>query len=166
MKRIAQFSPVSENQFISSMDDYMHPEKAREHYKNLKMPKRATSGSAGYDFFAPLPIYLAPGESVKVPTGMRVCIEEGWVLEIFPRSGLGFKYRAQLDNTVGIIDSDYYYTDNEGHIIIKITNDSKNGKHLSVELGQAFAQGIFHEYGITKDDNAEGLRTGGFGSTG
>ena len=79
-------------------------------------PKRATSGSAGYDFYAPCGISLKPGETVKVLTGIRARIDEGWVLTLYPRSGLGFRYRLQLNNTVGVIDSDYYGSDNEGHI--------------------------------------------------
>ena len=74
------------------------------------MPRRATSGSAGYDFFTPVEITLKPGETIKVPTGIRANMEEGWVLQIFPRSSLGFKFRLQLNNTVGIIDSDYWFT--------------------------------------------------------
>ncbi|MCD8380702.1 MAG: deoxyuridine 5'-triphosphate nucleotidohydrolase, partial [Lachnospiraceae bacterium] len=92
-------------------------------------------------------------------------MEEDWVLQIFPRSGLGFKYRLQLNNTVGIIDADYYASDNEGHIFIKITNDSREGKTLLVPAGGAFAQGIFLQYGITEDDDVEEIRNGGFGST-
>ena len=87
------------------------------------------------------------------------------MLHIYPRSGLGFRYRLQLDNTVGIIDSDYYDSDNEGHILIKVTNDSKSGKTLSLNPWDGFAQGIFLEYGITVDDDAQGVRNGGFGST-
>ena len=79
---------------------------------------------------------------------------------------MGFKYRLQLDNTVGIIDSDYSGSDNEGHIFIKITNDSNSGKILKLEKGDAFAQGVFTEYGITVDDDANDVRNGGFGSTG
>ena len=87
-------------------------------------------------------------------------------MSLYPRSGLGFKYRLQLNNTVGIIDSDYFYSDNEGHIMARITNDSKEGKTLSLEMGVGFMQGIFLEYGITQDDDSEGVRNGGFGSTG
>ena len=109
---------------------------------------------------------MKPGETVKVPTGIRCKIDEGWVLKCYPRSGLGFKYRLQLDNTVGIIDSDYYNSDNEGHIFIKVTNDSKRPwKNLNVLRGDGFAQGIFVEYGITVDDETAGVRNGGFGST-
>ena len=134
-------------------------------HSSIHLPKRATKGSAGYDFFAPEDIKLEPGQSIKVLTGIRVKMEEGWVLQIFPRSGLGFKYRCQLDNTVGIIDQDYYYSDNEGHIMIKITNDSKEDKTIYVKAGEAFAQGIFIPFGITLDDDVEDIRNGGFGST-
>ena len=85
------------------------------------------------------------------------------MLSIYPRSSLGFKYRLRLDNTVGIIDSDYFYAENEGHIFIKITNCGD--KELVVEKGKAFAQGVFTEYGITVNDNAVSKRTGGIGST-
>ena len=88
-----------------------------------------------------------------------------WVLHLYPRSGLGFKFRLQLNNTVGIIDSDYFNSDNEGHIFAKITNDSNEGKVLKLQAGEGFMQGIFLEYGITEDDDAGGVRNGGFGST-
>ncbi len=162
MKRIAKFEKVSKEQFKKDWD--MHGD-AEAVYEGIRLPQRATSGSAGYDFYAPLDFALAPGESIKIPTGVRVRIDEGWVLKIYPRSGLGFKYRLQLNNTVGIIDSDYYYSDNEGHMFIKVTNDSKEGKTVSLKKGEGFAQGIFLEYGITVDDDAQGIRNGGFGST-
>ena len=137
----------------------------QEIYQSLKLPRRATTGSAGYDFYSPVDFDLQPGESLKMPTGIRAQMEEGWVLKVYPRSGLGFKYRLQLNNTVGIIDSDYFYSDNEGHIFIKITNDSREGKTLHVDKGTGFAQGIFVEFGITVDDDAAALRNGGMGST-
>ena len=111
-------------------------------------------------------IFTRPaGETVKVLTGIRARIDEGWVLTLYPRSGLGFRYRLQLNNTVGVIDSDYYGSDNEGHIQAKITNDSREGKELKLEAGTGFMQGIFLEYGITEDDDADEIRNGGFGST-
>ena len=134
-------------------------------YERIRLPKRATSGSAGYDFFAPVRIELAPGETVKIPTGIRVWMEPEWVLKCYPRSGLGFKFRLQLNNTVGIIDSDYYDSDNEGHIFAKLTNDSNEGKTVEVRAGDGFMQGIFVEYGITLDDDVTEVRNGGFGST-
>lgn len=168
MKRIAEFQKVSEKQFSESWKDTFEnytDEQIKKIYDSIKLPKRATSGSAGYDFYTPLSFTLAPNETIKIPTGIRVKIEDGWMLGCYPRSGLGFKYRMQLNNTVGIIDSDYYYSDNEGHIMIKFTNASNTGLTISLNAGDAFAQGIFTEYGITFDDDVSAVRNGGFGST-
>lgn len=168
MKRIAEFQKVSLQQFSEDWKDTFgecNEEKIREIYDSIVLPARATSGSAGYDFRSPLSFSLAPNETIKIPTGIRVKIEDGWMLGCYPRSGLGFKYRMQLNNTVGIIDSDYYYSDNEGHIMIKFTNASNTGLTITLNQGDAFAQGIFTEYGITFDDNVSSVRNGGFGST-
>ena len=166
MKKIAKFEKVSYDNFLSSLkSDFPNIKDPQSVYDNIILPKRATVGSAGYDFFTPFEITLAPGETIKIPTGIRVWIENGWVLKLYPRSGLGFKFRLQLNNTVGIIDSDYYNSDNEGHIFCRITNDSNEGKTISLKSGEGFCQGIFVEYGITLDDDADGIRNGGFGST-
>ena len=166
MRRIAKFEKVSREQFVLGwMDAFNTGIGMYDAYDKVKLPKRATTGSAGYDFYALKDIELKPGESAKMATGVRVKIDEGWVMKVYPRSGLGFKYRLQLNNTVGIIDSDYYYSDNEGHIFIKITNDSREGKNIIIRQGDAFAQGVFVEYGITVDDDATEVRNGGFGST-
>lgn len=161
MKRIAMFEKVSLEQFRKA---YPNAD-AESVYGSIKLPKRATEGSAGYDFFAPFDIELKAGETAKIPTGIRVRMEDGWFLSLYPRSGLGFKFRLQLDNTVGIIDKDYYDSDNEGHIMVKLTNDSKEGKTVSIFEGTGFVQGVFTEFGITVDDDADGVRNGGFGST-
>jgi len=167
MEKVAKFERVSKERFLADWLDTFGGEEAQaaEVYEKLKLPKRATKGSAGYDFYSPLEFTLKPGETIKIPTGIRAFMREDYVLMLFPRSGLGFKYRLQLNNTVGIIDSDYYYSDNEGHIFIKLTNDSNEGKELSVPMGQGFAQGIFLQFGITEDDDVTELRNGGFGST-
>ncbi len=169
MKKVAQFFKVSEQNFTEAMKEEF-PEYTendiRDIYESLQLPRRATKGSAGYDFYAPFAFSLPAGSTIKIPTGIRVKIDDGWVLKLYPRSGLGFKYRLQMNNTVGIIDSDYYDSDNEGHIFAKITNDSNEGKTLEISAGAGFIQGIFVEYGITVDDEAEGVRNGGFGSTG
>jgi dUTP pyrophosphatase len=159
---------VSEKNYIEALrDDFKQysEEEAKAVYEDIKLPKRATKGSAGYDFFAPFDIKLNPGETIKIPTGIRAEMEEDWVLKLYPRSGLGFKYRLQMNNTVGIIDSDYFCSDNEGHIFVKLTNDTNEGKIVEIPKGTGFVQGIFLEYGITVDDDAEGIRNGGFGST-
>lgn len=168
MKRIARFYKVSEGRFLEDWRAAF-PETsendAKELYGKLCLPRRATAGSAGYDFFSPAEFVLGPGESVRIPTGIRAEMEPGWVLKCYPRSGLGFKYRLQMDNTVGIIDSDYFYSDNEGHIFAKLTNDTKEGKTVEIPAGTGFMQGIFVEFGITADDDATEARNGGFGST-
>lgn len=168
MKKIAKFHKVSKEQFVKDWQDTFSQTKIetiQTIYDAIRLPKRATSGSAGYDFFAPMDICLNPSETIKIPTGIRVEMEEGWVLKCYPRSGLGFKYRLQLNNTVGIIDSDYFYSDNEGHIFAKITNDSNEEKIVKIQAGEGFMQGIFVEYGITVDDEVTTVRNGGFGST-
>ena len=169
MKRVAKFEKVSWEQFLEDWRDTFRNEQEQARiqgiYDRIRLPRRATAGSAGYDFFLTLPIVLRPGESIKVPTGIRARMDVNWVLQIYPRSGLGFKYRLQMNNTVGIIDSDYFYSDNEGHIFIKILNDSREEKTLELAEGMAFAQGIFMEYGITEDDDVTESRNGGFGST-
>ncbi len=135
-------------------------------YNDIKIPQRATQGSAGYDIFSPCSFTLEVGETIKLPTGIRVKIENtNKFLMIVPRSSLGFKYRMQLDNTCGVVDRDYAYSDNEGLIYIKLTNDGKEGKVIEINKGDAIAQGIFIDYGLTKDDNVKTVRNGGFGST-
>ncbi len=168
VNRIAKFSKVSFDRFKKDWQDAFAKDDdstVKEIYDNIKLPVRATKGSAGYDFFIPSDVVLEPGKTVLIPTGIRAGIEDGWVLQIFPRSSLGFKFRIQLDNTVGIIDSDYFYADNEGHIKIKLTNDSKNFSTAEIESGKGFAQGIFLPFGITNDDDVSEERRGGFGST-
>ena len=168
MNKIAKFEKVSLNQFIKDFKDSFNNLKEQEIidiYNQIILPKRATKGSAGYDFYTPINISLKPNETIKIPTGIRVKIEDGWFLAIFPRSGLGFKYRLQLNNTVGIIDADYYNANNEGHIMIKMTNASNENKTVEVNALQGFAQGIFMPFGITIDDESNESRTGGFGST-
>lgn len=167
-RRIAQFYKVSFAQFQEGFVDSFgstEEQELQKIYDNIKLPKRATAGSAGYDFYAPVSITLEPGKTIKIPTGIRVEMESDWVLKCYPRSGLGFKYRLQLNNTVGIIDSDYFYSDNEGHIFAKLTNDTNEERTVEIAAGTGFMQGIFVEYEITMDDNATAVRNGGFGST-
>lgn len=168
MQRIARFHKVSEARFIADWKDTFctaSEEDARSVYERIRLPRRATAGSAGYDFFSPADFTLNPGEIIKIPTGIRVEMNQEWVLKCYPRSGLGFKYRLQLNNTVGIIDSDYFYSDNEGHIFVKLTNDTREGKVVTIPADTGFMQGIFVEYGITVDDDVTDVRNGGFGST-
>ena len=167
MQRVGEFEKVSFKQFKQAWEKiFVDTEtEIKNIYESINLPVRATNGSAGYDFFTPLELHLAPKQTMLIPTGVRVKIENGWFLGVFPKSGLGFKYRLQLDNTVGIIDSDYYNSDNEGHIFVKITNDSAENKTLELKVGSSICQGIFLPFGITYDDNASAVRNGGLGST-
>ena len=155
-----KFEIISEIQFKADFGNYQSAKR-----EELKLPSRATKYSAGYDFYAPFDIELVPGETIKIPTGIRAILESDKFLALFPRSGLGFKYRLQLDNTVGVIDADYSNSSNEGHIWAKITNDGREGKTLSIRKGEGFMQGVILPYGVTDDDCASGIRNGGFGST-
>lgn len=167
--RVAKFDKISFEQFKKDWlaeKTELGVEELEKLYNEISLPKRATAGSAGYDFYSTEDFTLAPGETIKILTGIRAEMLPEWALLIYPRSGLGFKYRLQLNNTVGVIDSDYFFAKNEGHIQIKITNDSNEGKSVEIKRGTAFAQGIFTPYGITVDDTTEAERTGGLGSTG
>lgn len=154
MNKIAKFEKVSQAIYGDDVT-----------YDKIQLPRRATTGSAGYDFYIPYDLELKPGQTAKIATGIRAKMADGWVLCLFPRSGLGFKYRLQLDNSVGIIDADYYGSDNEGHIYAKITNDSREGKTLTLKQGESFMQGIFLPFGLCEDDEVTAVRNGGFGST-
>ena len=133
MKNITHFEKVSFEQFQKDiLKNTNIKNKIEEMYDNIQLPKRATIGSAGYDFFLPFDIVLKPQESIIIPTGIRCQMNDEYVLQIYPRSSLGFKFRLQLDNVVGIIDSDYYYACNEGHIMIKISNLSFENKQVEL----------------------------------
>jgi dUTP pyrophosphatase len=177
---VAKFEKVSFEQFkaplresFGDMISHYSDESIRALYDALPLPRRATRGSAGYDFFVPLTFTLPAGATIKVPTGIRCRMKKRWVMMAFPRSGLGFKYRLRLNNTVGIVDQDYYYSDNEGHIFFKISNETNEGKFIAFKayendpemMPDAFAQAIFVKFGITEDDDATAIRNGGEGST-
>lgn len=169
MKKIAKFEKVSDKQFIKDWIDTFgqtDKEELARIYNRIKLPRRSTSSSAGYDFFSPLHIILEPGKTIKIPTGIRVLIDDNWVLKCYPRSGQGFKYGLRICNTTGIIDADYFQSSNEGHIFCMLINDSSIGQTVDIQEGIGFMQGIFVEYGITVDDDVCEKRNGGFGSTG
>lgn len=171
MNKIAKFEKVSEAQFYADwckqfeIQQDAAKDEIKKIYDTIKIPVRATKGSAGYDFFSPAELVVAPGKTVVIPTGIRVRMEQGWVLTCYPRSGLGFKFGLQLNNTVGIIDSDYYDSDNEGHIFAKLVNRSVENKTVVIHAGDGFMQGVFLPFGVTVDDETENVRNGGFGST-
>lgn len=155
--QVRGFEFISEEQWESDCPD--------QPYSSIIKPKRSTSKSAGYDFYSPISFELQPGEHIKIPTGIKAYMMDDEVLNIYPRSGWGFKYFLRLANTCGVIDSDYFdNSDNEGHIWVKIRNEGNNP--ISVREGTAFCQGIFQKYLLVDGDDFEGNeRTGGIGST-
>ena len=165
-----KFEKISERQFFIDFAKYLDDESldvrdGRAIYNMIKLPKRATTGSGGYDFFAPYNITIPPKGTVKIPTGIRVILDEDKFLAIYPRSGLGFKYKMQMWNTIPVIDADYSGSDNEGHIWVKFYNDSPDGKTITIRQGEAMCQGIIQQFFTIVDDETDGVRNGGFGST-
>ena len=111
MKRIARFEKVSFRQFSDGWDDTFQAiekgenkdqskETLKEIYDRIKLPRRATAGSAGYDFFAPVDIILNPGETIKIPTGIRVWMEPEWVLKCYPLSSILLAYVSPGDSYI------------------------------------------------------------------
>lgn len=160
-----KFEKISKEQFNK---DFNYPDSSvygQSVYNHISLPKRATTGSAGYDFFAPFDIEILPRQTALVPTGIRVILDDDKFLAIYPRSGLGFKYKMQLWNTIPVIDADYSGSDNEGHIWVKFYNDSPDGKTIKIKAGEAMCQGVIQQFFKTEDDNTNGVRNGGFGSS-
>ena len=168
------FSIVSQNEWSRALESEIskgskiitEEDISYDTYYNIRLPKRATVGSAGYDFINPFnhTIEIPPRGNVVIPTGIRCKMPVNVVLSIYPRSGLGFKHGIHLANTVGIIDSDYFgNVDNEGHIMCKLVNPTDN--KVVIERGVAFAQGVFTNYLTIVNDSVDAKRVGGIGST-
>lgn len=169
MQGVAEFHKVSFDRFLQDSketgfaDSQTNDEIVKLIWQNIKLPTRATGGSAGYDFYLPYPFFLKGKRTVTIPTGISVDLQPGWFVELFPRSSLGFKYGFRFLNTVPIIDSDYYYAENEGHIVVKITTD----ENMCLRDGDRFMQGIIVQHGVARTDRVlNQTRTGGIGSTG
>lgn len=161
-----KFEKVSREQFCTDFGDKFPNiplDIAEEIYENIELPVRGTIRSAGYDFCIPFKAVLQPGEELLFPTGIRCQMDENVVLLCVVRSSTGIKKGLHLCNQVGVIDSDYYNADNEGHIMIKLRNTSYKVAELSA--GERVVQGIFVNYLTTEDDFTTTERTGGIGST-
>jgi dUTP pyrophosphatase len=169
MLGVAEFHKVSFNQFLQDskkagfVSDETDPEIVKVIWESIKLPARATGGSAGYDFYLPYPFSIKPKMAITIPTGIRIDMQPGWFLGLVPRSGLGFKFGMRLINTFGVTDADYFWAENEGHIMARISVEN----NMCLQEGDRFMQGILIPHGITRSDSTLGLnRTGGFGSTG
>ena len=158
---IAEFQKVSIKQFNNDLSNLGY--KLDNQYSFVCLPTRATVGSAGYDFVTPVDVIIKPNEMVKIPSGIRCKIDNSYVLSLYPRSSLGIKKNITLANTVGIIDSDYYNAENEGHIIIALVNNGKSDVEL--KAGERIVQGIFTKYYLALEEEVTGVRTGGIGSS-
>lgn len=160
-----KFEKVSFNQFLRDFPIQLSSDEEliRKYYDKLNLPRRATPGSAGYDFFMPYDQIFTGDMEVLFPTGIRAIIPDNTFLMCVPRSGLGFKYGMRLVNTTGIIDASYAGAENEGHIMAKVSSE----RYFRLNRGDRFMQGIIVPYLITDDDDPiQSARTGGFGSTG
>ena len=157
---IARFTHVSEGQYAEAMKGF----NGHMPLEEIPLPRRATTGSAGYDIVSPVEVTIGPSEAALIPTGIRAEMETGWVLMLFPRSSLGFKHGLRLSNTVGVIDSDYAFAKNEGHIMVKLRNPGTAS--VTIGQGERFCQGVFLPYGTAEEEQEFAERRGGFGSTG
>ena len=135
--------------------------------KGVIIPQRKTAKSAGYDIVALIDedVYLSPGQSVNLATGLKACMEDDEVMLLFIRSSLGIKKGITLTNSRAVIDSDYYSNpDNDGHFILNVINTSNEVQCIPAR--SRVAQAVFVKYLTVDDDNATGERVGGIGSTG
>lgn len=127
--------------------------------KNATKPERATEHSAGYDISASETVTIQPGEIKMVSTGLAVQMEQDDVMLLIDRSSNPRKRGIVLSNSLGVIDHDYFPNEFMG-MFTNITD-----KPVTIAKGQRIMQGVFVKYLTTDDDNANGERTGGFGST-
>lgn len=154
-----KFEKISFSQWQKDIND------DRKLYDSFELPTRQTKYSAGYDFRSPIAFILKPGEVKKVPTGVKIMMNEDEMLMLTVRSSMGFKYNVRLTNQVGIFEGDYYNNpSNEGHAWISLQNHGD--KDFVVNVGDRIGQGIFQKF-LTVDDEVEinNTRMGGLGST-
>ena len=142
-----KFEKISFEQFKKDVCD------DKKLYETYSLPKRETKCAAGYDFYALYDYILKPGQIMKIPTGIKVCMEDDDVLFLIDRSSMGFKYNVRMCNQVGVIDADYYNnSDNEGHMWIRIQNEGD--KDYVVKKGDGMIQGVFVKY-LKADDEKQ-----------
>lgn len=154
-----KFEKISFKQFKKDIID------SKETYNSYNLPVRHTNCSAGYDFESILSFELQPGEIKKIPTGIKVQMNQDEMLMIVVRSSTGFKYNVRMCNQVGIIESDYYNnSSNEGHMWIALQNEGT--EVFKVEAGDRVVQGIFVKFlTVDEEEKIDNERNGGLGST-
>lgn len=172
-RKVAKFRKVSFEQFRHDMIDcgFNLPDAVmKEAYDAIKLPVRATAGSAGYDFFSPIPFALSNmtvnPRGTTFPTGIQCELHPDFCLIMLPKSGLGIKQYSRLGNCLGLIDRDYIFSDNEGDIFVNIRSDIPGNPPVEIRAGQAICQGVILPFGTTDDDETTEARNGGLGSTG
>ncbi len=136
--------------------------------KNINLPERKTKTSAGYDIEVAedtiVPKFELGQKPTLLSTGIKAYMQDDEVLYLYNRSSNFKKKGLMLANNVGVVDSDYYGNeDNDGHIMFSVINF--RDEDVLVKKGEVVGQGVFGKYLVTDDDNAQGTRTGGFGST-
>lgn len=136
--------------------------------KDINLPKRSTKNAAGYDIEAAEDIIIEPFKPgmkpTLIPTGLKSYMQTDEVLIIVPRSSGPKKQGILFPHSMGVIDSDYYENENnDGHIYVQCINIKD--ENVSIKKHDTIAQAMFQKYLITDDDNAQGVRIGGFGST-
>jgi dUTP pyrophosphatase len=159
--KVRGFEKVSFEQYCKDMGGNAD---LLQEYNDIKLPRRATKYSAGYDFFSPISFILQPGEQIKIPTGIKAYMLDDEALLLYIRSSIGFKFNVRLKNCVAVIDKDYYDNiNNEGHIWVALVNEGD--RQLEVHKGDALVQGIFTKFLMVDGDGVDEERQGGIGST-
>ena len=136
--------------------------------KKINLPIRKTKYSAGYDVEAAedtvIPSFKKGMAPTLIKTGIKAYMQDDEMLVLYNRSSNPKKKGLILANSVGIIDKVYYGNeDNDGHIMFAFYNIKE--EDVTIKKGECIGQAIFQKYLLTDDDNAEGIREGGFGST-
>ena len=135
---------------------------------NINLPVRKTKYSAGYDIEAAedctIPPFKRGDKPFLVKTGLKAYMQEDEYLKLCNRSSNPGKRGLILANSIGVVDSDYYGNeDNDGHIMYAFYNIK--AEPVEIKKGDCIGQAIFEKFLITDDDNPNGERKGGFGST-
>ena len=134
--------------------------------KNINLPIRKTKHSAGYDIEAAEDVVISANKNIPtlIKTGIKAYMPNDEYLLLCNRSSNPKKRGLIMANSVGIIDCDYYNNpDNDGHIMFAFYN--VKDEDVKIKKGECIGQGIFQKYYLADNDNAEGERQGGFGST-